>query len=394
MSVVEQPKGSNLIARVQNILLRPKAEWDVIETESATVQSLFVSYAAILAAIPAVAGLIGSFFPVCILGVCIHINPIFAIVGAVVNYLVSLAGVFVIGLIIDALAPSFGGQPNQIMAMKVSVYSFTAAWLAGVFSIFPPLGILGIVGLYSFYLLYLGLPKLMKSPADKAIGYTIVSILLGIVVFIIAGVIGGTVTRFGSGTPGISVGMNTAGRTVTFGNGSVDLGKLQAAAQQAEASVKQVDANGAPVKVAAIDPEKLKALLPDTVGGLPRSEVSTGSSSALGGAANVEAVYQQGDSRVTVSVTDLAGASAFAGLASAFNVQSSRETATGYERTSNVNGRMTTEEWDNQSHSGRFSILVASRFVVEANGSAPSVDMLKAAVASVGPDRLEGLAHS
>jgi len=307
---------------------------------------------------------------------------------------VSLAGVFVIGLIIDALAPSFGGQPNQIMAMKVSVYSFTAAWLAGVFSIFPPLGILGIVGLYSFYLLYLGLPKLMKSPADKAIGYTIVSILLGIVVFIIAGVIGGTVTRFGSGTPGISVGMNTAGRTVTFGNGSVDLGKLQAAAQQAEASVKQVDANGAPVKVAAIDPEKLKALLPDTVGGLPRSEVSTGSSSALGGAANVEAVYQQGDSRVTVSVTDLAGASAFAGLASAFNVQSSRETATGYERTSNVNGRMTTEEWDNQSHSGRFSILVASRFVVEANGSAPSVDMLKAAVASVGPDRLEGLAHS
>ena len=392
MSVVEQPKGSNLIARVQNILLRPKAEWDVIETEPATVQSLFFGYAAILAAIPAIASLIGSLFPICILGVCIHINPIFAVVGAIVNYAVSLAGVFVIGLIIDALAPSFGGQPNQLLAMKVSVYSFTAAWLAGVFGIFPPLAPLAIVGLYSFYLLYLGLPKLMKAPADKAIGYTIVSIVLGIVVFIVAGVIGGTVTRFGSGTPGVTVGLNAPGRTVTIGNGSVDIGKLQAAAQQVESAAKQAQAGDA--KVVAIDPEKLKALLPDSVGGLPRSETTTGSSSMLGGAANVEAVYQQGDSRVTVSVTDLAGASAVAGLANAFNVQSSRETPTGYERTSNVNGRMTTEEWDNQSHSGRYSILVASRFVVEANGSAPTIDMLKAAVASVGPDRLESLAHS
>jgi hypothetical protein len=145
-------------------------------------------------------------FPVCFLGVCIHLNPVFVVVGAIVNYALSLVGVYIIGLIIDALAPSFGGQKNQLQAMKVAVYSFTAAWLAGVFAIYPPLAILGIVGLYSFYLLYLGLPKLMKAPEDKAIGYTVVSIVLGILVFIVAGVVAGAIRSMGSVMPGVSVG--------------------------------------------------------------------------------------------------------------------------------------------------------------------------------------------
>jgi hypothetical protein len=198
MSVVEQPKSANLIARVQNILMRPKAEWDVIDTEPATVQGLFTGYAAILAAIPAVAGLIGRLaFPVCIFGVCVRSNPIYAVAGALVSYVVSLAGVYLIGLIIDALAPSFDGQKNQVQAMKVAVYSFTASWLAGIFAIFPPIAILAVVGFYSFYLLYLGLPKLMKSPPNKALGYTIVSILLGIVVFLVAGAVSGMVAGIG-----------------------------------------------------------------------------------------------------------------------------------------------------------------------------------------------------
>ena len=106
-----------------------------------------------------------------------------------------------IGLAIDALALTFGGTPNKIAAMKVAVYSFTAAWLSGIFLILPYLGILGIVGLYSLYLLFLGLPKLMKSPADKALGYTAVSVLIGIVVFILAAVLGSFVTRIGPGRP-------------------------------------------------------------------------------------------------------------------------------------------------------------------------------------------------
>jgi hypothetical protein len=60
MSVVESPKSAGLIQRVQNILLKPAAEWDVIEAEPATVQGLYVGYICILAAIPAIASILGS----------------------------------------------------------------------------------------------------------------------------------------------------------------------------------------------------------------------------------------------------------------------------------------------------------------------------------------------
>jgi hypothetical protein len=401
MSVVEQQGGANLVNRVQNILMKPKAEWDVIAAEPATIQGLFTGYACILAAIPAIAGLIGGLFPVCFFGVCSHPNIIFGAIGAVLRYVLSLAGVYVIGLIINALAPSFGGEQNPVQAMKVAVYSFTASWLAGIFSIFPPLAILGLLGLYSFYLLYLGLPRLMKSPDDKALGYTVVSVICGVVVYIVIGAVVGAVVAFGAvGAVGTTIGaispgsvsVNAPGASVDVGPGGVrvDVGKLQAAANKMQAQVQAMQGGKAQP---AVDPEKLKALLPATVNGLPRTEISADSVGGVG-ASKVEAVYQQGDSRLTLSVTDLAGASGFAGMASAFNVQSSRETATGYEKTSTVGGRMTHEEWDNQSHNGDYSVMVASRFVVDASGNAPSIDTLKSAVAAVGPDRLEGLGHS
>jgi len=99
---------------------------------------------------------------------------------------------FVLSLIIDALAPTFGGQKNQIQALKLAVYSFTPAWLAGVLRIVPLLGVLiFFAALYSIYVLYLGVPRLMKSPQDQAVAYTAVvvvcAMVLGFIVFAMAG---------------------------------------------------------------------------------------------------------------------------------------------------------------------------------------------------------------
>ena len=124
----------SLIARVQGILLTPAAEWDRIEPEAATVQGLFIGYAAILAAIPAIATLLGYLL----------FNRLFLIVGviaAVASYAINLAVVFLVGFVIDALAPSFGAQKNLVQAMKLSVYSFTAVWVAGVVGFIPVLEI-------------------------------------------------------------------------------------------------------------------------------------------------------------------------------------------------------------------------------------------------------------
>lgn len=177
-----------LFDRARDIILRPAQEWPLIEREPGTVGSVFIPYALVLAAIGPLAGLIGgqlfgySF-------VFITVKPPLggAIAYALVSYALSLASVYVLALIVDAMAPNFGGTKNQVNAVKLAVYSWTAAWLAGIFALFPPLAILSIVGLYSLYLLYSGLPVLMKCPRDRAGGYAAVVIGLAIILWIVVG---------------------------------------------------------------------------------------------------------------------------------------------------------------------------------------------------------------
>lgn len=185
----------SFVARVKGILLQPKAEWERIDRENDTVKGVFVPYALILAAIGPICSFIGLvFIGTTVLGTTVKYPLVAAAVSSAVSYGLGLVGVYVVALIINALAPSFGGEKNPIKAAQVAVYSWTAAWVVGVFGLVPMLGILGILGLYSFYLLYLGLPKLMKAPQEKAVVYTIVSVICGIGVFFVVGIIAAAVT--------------------------------------------------------------------------------------------------------------------------------------------------------------------------------------------------------
>ena len=192
----------SLVARVKGILLQPKTEWLKIDGEFATTKSLFTRYAMILAAIGPVCSLLGGqLMP--IMGMKLSI--VGAIVVALVSYGMSLLGVFLLGLIINALAPNFGGTANKVQAMKLAVYSWTAAWLAGVFGLIPMLGILAILGLYSFYLLFVGLPILMKVPEDKKVGYFIVTVIAGVVMyFIISAIVGAISMSFVAASVGMA----------------------------------------------------------------------------------------------------------------------------------------------------------------------------------------------
>jgi hypothetical protein len=177
----------NIVQRAQNLVMKPKQEWAVIDTETHTVQGLYTQYVMILAAI----GPIASFIGFSLVGIGPWRMPIGAgIAQMVVSYLLGLGSVYVFALVIDALAPSFGGQKNFIQAFKVAAFAPTAAWLAGVFAIIPALAVLGtILGLYTLYLLYLGLPMLMKTPEDKAVPYVVVAVIVMIVLAVVIGAI-------------------------------------------------------------------------------------------------------------------------------------------------------------------------------------------------------------
>lgn len=181
---------SSLVDRVKNIIMSPKAEWPRIDAEPATVQGLFTGYVMILAAIGPIAALIGQqVFGLGGFGISYKPPIGYSITMAVLGYAMSLVAVYVNALVIDALAPNFGGTKDSLKAFKVAAYAPTAAWLAGIFQIVPALAILGILGLYSLYLLYLGLPVLMRVPQDKAVGYVVVVIIVQIVVFVAVGAV-------------------------------------------------------------------------------------------------------------------------------------------------------------------------------------------------------------
>jgi hypothetical protein len=176
----------DIVERVKAILLTPKSEWLVIERESGDPAFLFMNYVAILAAIPAVCG----FIRISLIG----IGGIGAgLVFAIVQYLLAFVFAYVLGLIIDALAPTFDAQKNPANALKLAVYSSTPYWLAGIFSLIPGLGILRILGLYGLYLLWLGLPPLMKSPEEKAIVYAGAVVVAGVIISLVIGLIIGLI---------------------------------------------------------------------------------------------------------------------------------------------------------------------------------------------------------
>lgn len=189
-----------LTTRVKNILLQPKAEWDVIDGEVSDIGGLYKNYIMILATIPPLATMIhGLAFGHSMFGITYRPSIMGAVGTAITTYIVSLIGVFIFALIIDGLAPSFGAAKNRDQAFKVAAYTGTASWVAGIFGLIPGLGFLDILGLYGLYLLYLGLPKLMKVPDDKAMGYTVVSVIAAAVLFFVMAAIATPVAKLFSG---------------------------------------------------------------------------------------------------------------------------------------------------------------------------------------------------
>ncbi len=166
----------NAAWRAHAVLADPPAEWAKIENETGDAAYLLTGYVVPLALIPAVSGLIGA----CVVGVVLPgagvvRAPIFdGVFGAVFGYVMTCATVLVLGLLINLLAPMFGGRRDFDSAFKLAVFSYTPVWLAGIFLLAPGLRFLGLTGFYGAYILWLGLPRLMKSPEPRVPAYAAV----------------------------------------------------------------------------------------------------------------------------------------------------------------------------------------------------------------------------
>src|SRR6516164_6942213 len=338
-SPIQQGPTMNVIERAKAILLQPAQTWPVIDAEPATVQSVYKDWLVVMAAIPAVCGFVGmSLVGVGMFGIVYRVPIGGGLVAMVTGYLLSLIAAYVMALIVDALAPSFGGTKNLVGALKVVAYGATAVYVAGLFKLLPALGVLGILAAcYSVYLMYLGLPVVMKCPQDKAPGYTAVVVVLYVVVAIVVGTVSAMFIGFGALS---SYGHSASAFSVKTPDGEVNIDgsaiarRVEAARAQAEAAQKSGDpasagaALGAMVGAltgaggAAIPPADLKALLPDTLGALKRESFETSGGTAVGIASSVaKATYAGGDNqRAELSITDVGGLGGLASVATWANV--------------------------------------------------------------------------
>lgn len=184
---INQPT-MNLIDRVKNIITNPNTEWDVIATERPDTGKIVTGYVLPLAGVAAIAAFIGYG----LIGVNVFAFRMsgvnWGLYQALTVFVGAIASVYITALVVDLLAPSFGSEKNFNRSLQLVAYSFTPAWVGGILAVFPPIAIIGaLFGLYGLYLLYLGIPKLKYTPADKQVGYFVVTIIVTVLVYFVVG---------------------------------------------------------------------------------------------------------------------------------------------------------------------------------------------------------------
>jgi hypothetical protein len=394
---------NKLVARAKGILLSPSSEWPVIAGENTTVGDLYKGYIIPLAAIPAIFGLLGS--------MRLGFGP--AIGATVIGYVLGLIGAYVMALIIDALAPTFGGQKSTVQALKVVAYASTAIWLAGVAQIVPLLGLLVLLagGIYTIYLLYTGLPHTMKCPPEKAGGYTAVAIIVAIVIWAVTAAVVGSVAGVGGM---MSASNYSSSHDDTQYDEDSALGKMEKWSKDMEAANKKLEAaqqsgdqgaqeealkavfgaalSGGGSQVESLAPDRLKAFVPDELAGLTRSSLAAERNGAMGlQISQASATYSNESGReVRLEITDAGTAKGLLGLASWAGVEGEKEADGRYEKTYRNDDGLIHEEWDSNSSTGQYTVVVGDRFTVKVEGAAGSIGELREAVEGLD---LDGLAE-
>ena len=396
-----------IIERVKNICLTPQTEWPVIAGEPTSSGALLTGYVAPLAAVGAAAGFVGlsligqgTFF----FGT-FRLPIVLGLVQAVISFVGAIVAVFVVSLIINALAPSFGAEKISAMAMKVAAYSYTPALAAGVLRVLPALGTLVILAaLYGLYLLYLGLQSLMKSPQDKAVGYTAVVVISRHRSCTLSGLLG----RGAAGAGALGAGLLTRGAsaaaavlppTCSSTRTARSASSRSLARRWRRATRRSRQKRAATPMRRRLRRSKASARCPAAAGTSIRWTSTNSSPScptrsrALKKSSNAEkngiaglmvskaeATYgDDGQKRVTLEVSDTGGVSGLMGLATWVGVQGEKDDDSGTERTQKVNGRLVHERTSKCGGDNEFGIVLGERFMVSAKGTV-DLNTLKAAV--------------
>jgi len=153
-----------------------------------TVKDILVNYVAVLALVPFVATLLEWTVYYAYFGLVGY-----ALVEAILTYILDVVSVFIVGFVIWKLGPSFATQADQAHSTLLAAFVYTPALLISILNIVPFLGVLSFLGLlYGIYILYIGLPIVFNTPSDKLVVYVIATLVASFVIaYVVGAVVGG-----------------------------------------------------------------------------------------------------------------------------------------------------------------------------------------------------------
>lgn len=403
----------NLVQRVQDILLKPKDTWPVIATEPGDAASLYKDYLIYMALVPAVAGFIGmSLLGIGGFGFSMRVPIVSGLISMVVGFVLSLVAVFVLGLIANALAPSFGGTKDSMGALKLVAYGSTAGFLGGIFSMVPQMAILGLLAaLYSIYLIFTGVTVMMKCPQEKAVPYTAVLIVCGIVAMVILGALSAMFTGgagrgmvMGGGASAPDVSINTPGGSVSIPTAKLEemAKKMEEAGQRMESA--QASGDTAAAGKAAADvvgammggngvpftSQELKSWLPEKLGGMVREsfEVQSGATMGIVGS-TAHATYAGDDQQIRLTITDIGGLGGLMGIAAWANMTVDKESNGEVEKVYKQGQRTLREQYRKDASQAEFTVVLENGLIVALEADNASIDKVKQAMSALDLGKME-----
>lgn len=177
-----------LFGRINGILFAPETVWSLIQRQR-TELGAAVAHVALLAAVPALAGLAGH----CLIGATgpngavVRVSLAAGLAAAVLDYALAFVAVGVVALLGTLLAPWFGAKPDYRAALKVAAFSFTPYWLLGICQLYPGLHFIAALGVWGLVPARAGLVRLMRAPPARSLGYAAVVTAAAVAIELVAG---------------------------------------------------------------------------------------------------------------------------------------------------------------------------------------------------------------
>jgi hypothetical protein len=365
---LEQPPG--LFARARGILFAPQEEWRRIAREEPA--PLLKGYVVPLAALGAVARMAGALIEQ---DFTLGASWSWLLISALLYVVLAVAGVVLLSAFANFFAARFGGERSGDRAKQLAAYAATPILVAGALAIVPlvaPLLMLAGLG-YAGILFGMGARPLMSTPEERVAPYALSALGATALVAVVAVMLANPWLVRGREalaevTPAIA---SPTARPAP---------PQQAQRSEVERALERMALEGA--RPAPLDPVRLQEQLPHTLPG--GFTLSAAAGSAPQGLSQARGEYVSEDTRrLTVTLFHLGAVADARAAAAALDVE---DAADGYVRRNSVDNRLYIE----RVHGDSMQYVVIGRGVaVRVDGSGVTVDRARAAVETIGVQRLE-----